>query len=120
MLAIQPNISNNYQEVLPVIALELEAETFRLFDTRIFISRSTFILLKMKKDIKSAAVVESEAQTLETDKAASAAHDVHILTRPFLGSLFNKLLLLMFEGYTSTRKPTEETKCIQLRGILEI
>ena len=76
MLAIQPNISNNYQEVLPVIALELEAETFRLFDTRIFISRSTFILLKMKKDIKSAAVVESEAQTLETDKAASAAHDI--------------------------------------------
>ena len=31
----------------------------------------------MKKDIKSAAVVESEAQTLETDLAASAAHDVH-------------------------------------------
>ena len=30
----------------------------------------------MKKDIKSAAVVESEAQTLETDIAASAAHDV--------------------------------------------
>ena len=27
----------------------------------------------MKKDIKSAATVESEAQTLETDKAASAA-----------------------------------------------
>ena len=64
------------QEVLPVIALAIEAETFWLFDTKIFISRSTFILLKMKKDIKSAAVVESEAQTLETDKAASAAHDV--------------------------------------------
>ena len=32
----------------------------------------------MKKDIKSAAAVESEAQTLETDKAASAAHDVHL------------------------------------------
>ena len=31
----------------------------------------------MKRDIKSASVVESEAQTLETDKAASAAHDVH-------------------------------------------
>ena len=30
----------------------------------------------MKKDIKYAAAVESEAQTLETDKAASAAHDV--------------------------------------------
>ena len=32
----------------------------------------------MKKDIKSAAVVESEAQTLEIDKAASAAHDVQV------------------------------------------
>ena len=32
---------------------------------------------KMKKDIKSAAAVESEAQTLETDIAASAVHDVH-------------------------------------------
>ena len=31
----------------------------------------------MKKDIKSAAAVESEAQTLETNIAASAAHDVH-------------------------------------------
>ena len=31
----------------------------------------------MKKGIKSAAVVESEAQTLETNKAASAAYDVH-------------------------------------------
>ena len=41
-----------------------------------FIGRSTLILLKMKKDIKSATAVESEAQTLETDKAASAAHDV--------------------------------------------
>ena len=30
----------------------------------------------MKKDIKYAAAVESEAQTLETYKAASAAHDV--------------------------------------------
>ena len=30
----------------------------------------------MKKDIKYAAAVESEAQTLETIKAASAAHDV--------------------------------------------
>ena len=30
----------------------------------------------MKKDIKSAAAVESEAQILDTDKAASAAHDV--------------------------------------------
>ena len=29
----------------------------------------------MKKDIKFAAIVEFEAQTLETDKAASAAHD---------------------------------------------
>ena len=57
----------------------MEAETFCLFDTQIFISRSTFILLKMKKGIKSAAVVESEAQTLETDIAASAAHDVHHL-----------------------------------------
>ena len=35
----------------------------------------------MKKDIKSAAAVESEAQTLETDKAASAAHDVQQLLR---------------------------------------
>ena len=68
----------HYQEVLPVITLAIEAETFWLFDTQIFISRSTFILLKMKKDIKSAAAVESEAQTLETDKAASAAYDVHI------------------------------------------
>ena len=33
------------------------------------------------KDIKYAAVVESEAQTLETDKAASAAHDVHLFTQ---------------------------------------
>ena len=32
----------------------------------------------MKKDIKYAAAVESEAQTLETIKAASAAHDVHL------------------------------------------
>ena len=31
----------------------------------------------MKKDIKSAAIIESEAQTLETDKAASVARDVH-------------------------------------------
>ena len=30
----------------------------------------------MKNGIKSAAAVESETQTLETDKAASAAHDV--------------------------------------------
>ena len=64
------------QAVLPVIALAIEAETFWLFDTQIFISRSTFILLKIKKDIKYAAAVESEAQTLETIKAASAAHDV--------------------------------------------
>ena len=35
-----------------------------------------FYMLKMKKDIKYAAAVESEAQTLETDKAASTAHDV--------------------------------------------
>ena len=41
----------------------------------------------MKKDIKSAAVVESEAQTLETDKAASAAHDVHILFSPLSDSI---------------------------------
>ena len=66
----------HYQEVLPVIALAIEAETFWLFGTQIFISRSTFILLKMKKDNESAAVVESEAQTLETDITASAAHDV--------------------------------------------
>ena len=30
----------------------------------------------MKRDIKSAAIVESEAQTLEIDIAAFAAHDV--------------------------------------------
>ena len=41
--------------------------------------KNRHILLKMKKDIKYAAAVESEAQTLETYKAASAAHDVHNL-----------------------------------------
>ena len=69
------------QAVLPVIALAIEAETFWLFDTQIFMSRSIFILLKMKKDIKYAAAVESEAQTLETIKAASAAHDVQNMLR---------------------------------------
>ena len=34
----------------------------------------------MKRDIKYAAAVESEAQTLETIKAASAAHDVQFPT----------------------------------------
>ena len=80
---IKNKIGHN-QEVLPVIALAIEAETFWLFDTQIFTSRSTFIPLKMKHDIKYAAAVESEAQTLETDKAASAVHDVHFL---FLFSL---------------------------------
>ena len=76
--------TGHYQAVLPVIALAIEAETFWLFDTQIFISRSTFIPLKMKNDIKSAAVVESEAQTLETDKAASAAHDVQVVETDIL------------------------------------
>ena len=42
----------------------------------------------MKKDIKYAAAVESEAQTLETIKAASAAHDVQWLRRP-LGEMMS-------------------------------
>ena len=49
----------------------------------------------MKNDIKSAAVVESEAQTLETYKAASAAHDVQ---DPFfhVSDLDNNSSLIVF------------------------
>ena len=57
----------------------MEAETSDSLTPKFSLVDPHSILLKMKKGIKSAAVVESEAQTLETDIAASAAHDVHHL-----------------------------------------
>ena len=64
----------------------------------------------MKKDIKYAAAVESEAQTLETIKAASAAHDVH-------GSAATEFDPSSSDGLEHLRQQHMKDLRIQIHGI---
>ena len=49
---------------------------------------------------------------LDIQKINGKFNPADILTKPVLGSLFKKLVVLMFEGYVSKEQLTEETKRI--------
>ena len=49
---------------------------------------------------------------LNIQKINGKFNPADILTKPVPGSLFKKLLVLMFEGYVSKEQLTEETKRI--------